>query len=222
LLLEASVFFSFTILFLIINIIPVPSVWPFEQFKKSGVISIGFWLVHAGFGLVFDGSHQLLGETVEAFGDKNEFAQPQQGAAECFTAGQPNRVFFFFENKAVNGMNAETMPFPDDLFSRLTFGNGGHDLNRQVIGPHLKGKTGVFCHTVARDDAAIFAHRIPALPVFHGRKDAPDHDLLISSATTAVTVNARDGLFGNFEFFVGGNNKDLDGAAPLLNLKCLF
>ncbi|MDH3826012.1 MAG: hypothetical protein OET21_01250, partial [Desulfobacterales bacterium] len=69
-LLEASVFFSFTILFLIINIIPVPSVWPFEQFKKSGVISIGFWLVHAGFGLVFDGSHQLLGETVEAFGDK--------------------------------------------------------------------------------------------------------------------------------------------------------
>jgi hypothetical protein len=38
--------------------------------------------MRTGFGLVFDGSHQLLGEVMEAFGDKNKLAEPQQRAAK--------------------------------------------------------------------------------------------------------------------------------------------
>lgn len=131
--------------------------------------------MQAGFGLLFDGSHQLAREAVEASGDKNELAEPQQGTAEGFTAGQAHGVRLFFEFKAVHGMNAEAAAFPYDFFSRLTFGYRGHHLDGQIIGAHAKGKTGVRGHAAAADDAAIFAHRIPAFPVFHGRENPPDH-----------------------------------------------
>ena len=71
--------------------------------------------------------------------------------------------------------NSKTASFSDKPLARITFGYSRHNLNRQIIGPHLKGKTGVQCHAIARNDTAIFTHRIPALPVFHGRKDAPDY-----------------------------------------------
>jgi hypothetical protein len=75
----------------------------------------------------------------------------------------------------MHGLNAETAAFPYHSLSRFTLCYRRHDLNRQVIGPHLKGKTGILCHTITADDAAIFTHWIPVLPVFHGREDVPDH-----------------------------------------------
>ena len=91
---------------------------------------------------------------METFGDKNKLAQPQQWAAEGFTAGQPHMVFFFFEYKTVHCPYAKSASLPDNFFARITFGYGGHDFNRQVIGPHLKGKAGIFSHAVAGNDAA--------------------------------------------------------------------
>ena len=73
------------------------------------------------------------------------------------------------------GFDTKTASFPDDFLARVTFGNGGRDFNRQVIGPHLKGKAGIFSHAVAGNDAAIFDDGVPALPVFHSGKDAPDN-----------------------------------------------
>jgi hypothetical protein len=125
--------------------------------------------------LIFYGRHQLLGKAMKTFGDKNKLAEPQQWAAEGFTTGQPYPILFFFENKRVHSFDAETASLPDNLFTWIALGYGWHDFNRQIIGPHLKSKTGIFGHAVTGNDAAIFNHIIPASPVFHGGKNTPDH-----------------------------------------------
>jgi hypothetical protein len=137
--------------------------------------SICFDFNGTGFGLIFYGRHHLLGEAMQTLGDKNELAEPQQWAAEGFTTGQPHPVWFLFENKRVYGLDAKTASFPDNLFTWIALGYGGHDFDRQIIGPHLKSKTGIFGHAVTGNDAAIFDHRIPVTPVFHGGKNAPDY-----------------------------------------------